>query len=70
MSTTASYSQSKLVSRLRGSRFFRCFHLIAAAQGNVVYAQEFSRRYGDRITSVSVHPGSVLMSIFVILVPY
>ena len=40
--------------------------LTAAAQGNVVYAQEFARRYGNKIISVSVHPGSVLALICVI----
>ena len=32
-------------------------HSIAVTQGNVVYAQEFARRYGDKIISVSLHPG-------------
>ena len=69
MSGTTSYSQSKLVSgRSRPSTFFHHFHLTAAAQGNVVYAQEFARRYGDKIISVSVHPGSMLTSICVTLV--
>lgn len=27
--------------------------------GNVVYAQEFARRYGDKIVSVSIHPGPI-----------
>ncbi|KAF9783762.1 NAD-binding protein [Thelephora terrestris] len=28
--------------------------------GNVVYAQEFARRYGDKVISISVHPGPIL----------
>ena len=32
-------------------------HPTIMAQGNVVYAQEFARRHGDKIISVSVHPG-------------
>lgn len=34
-------------------------HLITTAQGNIVYAQEFARRYGDKIISFSVHPGLI-----------
>ena len=38
-------------------------HSITAVQGNVVHTQEFARRYGDKILSVSVHPGSTHASI-------
>ena len=61
MSSTVSYSQSKLVSQWAVLHIFDLAHSIAAAQGNVVYAQEFARRHGDKIVSVSVHPGSVLV---------
>lgn len=70
MSTQMLYSQSKYVSSLIDPRFFSSFStkrllrivllFFAFVQGNVVFAKELARRYGDQgIVSIAVNPGNL-----------
>lgn len=60
-STSDLYGQSKLVRRTISVWFPRL--IFSNYKGNVVFAQEFARRYADNIVTTAVHPGQFTRNI-------
>jgi retinol dehydrogenase-12 len=50
------YFKSKFVRR---TEILPTLFLLTRSRGNVVVAQELARRYGDKIVSMSFHPGNI-----------
>jgi retinol dehydrogenase-12 len=51
------YNKSKFVRQNRNIP--NLLNLLTRLKGNVVVARELARRYGDKIVSTSLHPGTV-----------
>jgi hypothetical protein len=51
-------TRANLCVRTEISRTFLQY-LLTRLQGNIVVARELARRYGDKIVSTSLHPGSI-----------